>query len=199
MASNIVADTIDDTYPVAGEDNNSQGFRDNFNIIKTNFTAAKSEIETLQDDTAKTNADNVFFENTLERFVKKQETSAHINGLSGISANADLNFTGAHYFTVKAQDDITLTLTGWPTNNEYGEMFIQVYGDGASSRTITFAGTYSSGIASSMRVDASTEFAGGAAITTNTVTTRSHVVKAFTYDNGVTVFLQYVGTFTTTS
>ena len=63
MASNIVPDTIDDTYPVAGQDNNSQGFRDNFNIIKTNFTSAKSEIETLQDNTAKTNADNVFFEN----------------------------------------------------------------------------------------------------------------------------------------
>ena len=41
MASNIVPDTIDDAYPVAGQDNDSQGFRDNFNIIKTNFTYAK--------------------------------------------------------------------------------------------------------------------------------------------------------------
>ena len=199
MASNIVADTIDDTYPVAGQDNNSQGFRDNFNIIKTNFTAAKSEIETLQNNTAKTNADNVFFENTLSRYVKNQETSSHVDGLSGVSSSADLSFAGAHYFTVKAQDDITLTLTGWPTNNAYGEMFIQVYGDGVSNRTITFAGTYSSGIASTLRVDASTEFGGAAAITTNTVTTRSHVVKAFTYDNGATVFLQYLGTFSATA
>mgnify|MGYP003650863888 CR=1 FL=1 len=144
MASNIVADTIDDTYPVAGQDNNSQGFRDNFNIIKTNFTAAKSEIETLQNNTAKTNADNVFFENTLSRYVKNQETSSHVDGLSGVSSSADLSFAGAHYFT-------------------------------------------------------STEFGGGAAITTNTVTTRSHVVKAFTYDNGATVFLQYLGTFSATS
>ena len=58
MASNIVPDTIDDAYPVAGEDNDSQGFRDNFNIIKTNFTYSKSEIEDLQDNTAKTNTDN---------------------------------------------------------------------------------------------------------------------------------------------
>ena len=36
MASNIVDTTIDETYPVAGVDNDSQGFRDNFNIIKTN-------------------------------------------------------------------------------------------------------------------------------------------------------------------
>ena len=48
MASSIIASTIDDTYPVAGQDNDSQGFRDNFNIIKTNFVEAKSNIEDLQ-------------------------------------------------------------------------------------------------------------------------------------------------------
>lgn len=48
MASNIVDTTIDETYPVAGVDNDSQGFRDNFNIIKSNFVAAKAEITELQ-------------------------------------------------------------------------------------------------------------------------------------------------------
>ena len=46
MASNIDTTSIDATFPVAGQDNNSQGFRDNFNVSKNNFTAAKSEIET---------------------------------------------------------------------------------------------------------------------------------------------------------
>ena len=41
MASNIVADTIDDTYPVAGQDNDSQGFRDNFSQIQTGLETAK--------------------------------------------------------------------------------------------------------------------------------------------------------------
>ena len=39
MASNIVTGNIDGTYPKAGQDNSSQGFRDNFGAIKTNFTA----------------------------------------------------------------------------------------------------------------------------------------------------------------
>ena len=34
MASNINSDAIDKDYPVAGQDNDSQGFRDNFNTIK---------------------------------------------------------------------------------------------------------------------------------------------------------------------
>jgi hypothetical protein len=193
MASNIVPDTIDDTYPVAGQDNNSQGFRDNFNIIKTNFASAKSEIETLQNNTAKTNADNVFFENTLSRYTKLQETTTHV-GPTNVSSSTSFSFDAGHFYTVVASNDVTLTLEDWPTNNEYAEMLIQVYGDGATNRTITFAATYSAG-ASQIRVDGSTEFGGSASITTNTVTSRSHLVKAFTYDNGTNVFLQYLGTF----
>ena len=48
MASNINSNNIDGTYPIAGQDNDSQGFRDNFTNIKTNFTNAKAEIEDLQ-------------------------------------------------------------------------------------------------------------------------------------------------------
>ena len=48
MASSINPNDIDGAYPVAGQDNNSQGFRDNFTNIKTNFTAAANEITDLQ-------------------------------------------------------------------------------------------------------------------------------------------------------
>ena len=56
MASTIDDTSIDATFPVAGQDNNSQGFRDNFNTVKSNFVAAKSEITTLQTNSAKLNA-----------------------------------------------------------------------------------------------------------------------------------------------
>ena len=48
MASNINANNIDGTYPIAGVDNDSQGFRTNFTNIKNNFTYAKNEITDLQ-------------------------------------------------------------------------------------------------------------------------------------------------------
>ena len=35
MASSINPSNVDGTYPVAGQDNDSQGFRDNFTNIKT--------------------------------------------------------------------------------------------------------------------------------------------------------------------
>ena len=42
MASNIVPGNIDGEFPVAGIDNDSQGFRDNFTNTSTNFTEAKN-------------------------------------------------------------------------------------------------------------------------------------------------------------
>ena len=50
MASSINPNNIDGAYPVAGQDNNSQGFRDNFTNIKVNFQYAEDEINDLQDN-----------------------------------------------------------------------------------------------------------------------------------------------------
>lgn len=48
MTSAINPQNIDGAYPVAGQDNDSQGFRDNFTNIKNNFTYAAQEITDLQ-------------------------------------------------------------------------------------------------------------------------------------------------------
>lgn len=48
MTSSINPNNIDGAYPVAGQDNNSQGFRDNFTNTKTNFQYAADEITDLQ-------------------------------------------------------------------------------------------------------------------------------------------------------
>jgi len=48
MASQINPTNIDITYPIAGQDNDTQGFRNNFTNIKNNLSAAKDEISTLQ-------------------------------------------------------------------------------------------------------------------------------------------------------
>ena len=54
MASTINSNNIDITYPIAGQDNDTQGFRDNFRNIKNNLNTARLEITDLQDDVALT-------------------------------------------------------------------------------------------------------------------------------------------------
>ena len=48
MTSQINPNIIDGNYPVAGQDNSSQGFRDNFTNTKQNFQYAYDEISALQ-------------------------------------------------------------------------------------------------------------------------------------------------------
>jgi hypothetical protein len=48
MTSQINFNNIDGTYPIAGQDNSSQGFRDNFTNTKNNFQIAYNEITDLQ-------------------------------------------------------------------------------------------------------------------------------------------------------
>jgi hypothetical protein len=53
MASSITTTNIDATFPVAGQDNDSQGFRDNFSQIKTQLSTASTEITSLQANRSK--------------------------------------------------------------------------------------------------------------------------------------------------
>jgi len=51
MTSSITTTTInsiDNTYPKSGQNNSTQGFRDNFTRIRENFQHAKDDIEALQ-------------------------------------------------------------------------------------------------------------------------------------------------------
>jgi hypothetical protein len=200
MASNIVPDTIDDAYPVAGQDNDSQGFRDNFNIIKTNFTYAKSEIETLQSDTAKKTEDNIFFENTLSRYVTKQGSMLHEN-VSNTGDDFEISLTNAHHFTISNSANRTLTLVDWSafdaddTDGEYQEMILYLKSDTGDAWDITLASKNASGTATAdYYVDAS--FGGARVITMAADDTTIKVVKAYTYDKGVQVFFEFLGTFT---
>tara|TARA_A200000113_G_scaffold225644_1_gene247237 strand:- start:421 stop:1032 length:612 start_codon:yes stop_codon:yes gene_type:complete len=74
MASNINTTTIDDTYPVPGQDNDSQGFRDNFQNIKTALGVAKTEITNLQNSSPQLTANNNFNGNTITDAVLQDVT-----------------------------------------------------------------------------------------------------------------------------
>jgi len=91
MASLINPSNIDVTYPIAGQDNDTQGFRDNFNNIKNNLTTAKNEITDLQ---------SAFSNSYGNANVSAHLTSGNISNISvsgTISANT-LTVTGVVQF-----------------------------------------------------------------------------------------------------
>jgi len=114
MASNIVPGNIDDTYPRAGQDNSSQGFRDNFSGIKNNFTEAKTEIEALQSNKASLNASSDFTNNEVIR-AKFKNTSETVYAHGTVSSGSiTLNHNNGHYQTATITADTTFAFSNFP-------------------------------------------------------------------------------------
>ena len=115
MASNIVPGNIDGTYPKAGQDNSSQGFRDNFSETKNNFTNAKTEIEDLQTNKANLNAASDFTNNEVTR-AKFKDTSETVYPHGSVSSGSVvLNHANGHYQTLTITADTTFSFLNFPT------------------------------------------------------------------------------------
>ena len=96
MASNINPNDINGAYPVAGQDNNSQGFRDNFTNIKTNFQYAAQEITALQNNSIAINGNNNLGSNTIiSGGVFRGGTQSVVS--IGSNSNPVFNFSAGSY------------------------------------------------------------------------------------------------------
>lgn len=185
MASNIVYTTIDAEYPVAGQDNDSQGFRDNFSILKTGLQVASSEITDLQDSTAKLDEANNFNGSNLISPNIVTETREFINrGTQNVNgANIEVDFEAGYYQLFTIAETMTLTFANWPTSGKYAEMRIHLVSNGVAN-TLTFSAG-----AGVLKTDDS------ASITMPDNTDDVLTFDVWTYNAGQTVFLKSLGTF----
>jgi hypothetical protein len=126
MASNIVPGNIDGTYPRAGQDNSSQGFRDNFNSIKNNFQYAKDEIETLQTNKASVNASSNFTDNEITR-AKFKDTSETVYPHGVVSSGTvTLDHENGHYQTLTITADTTFSFLNFPPSGALGRIVLDI-------------------------------------------------------------------------
>lgn len=145
MTSLINFAAINENFPVAGQDNDTQVFRDNFDTIKTNFSAAKTEITDLQDNAARTDSDNDFLYNIVgsltlqDAYLRKKDYGAAI-----VAGTQDISFKQAMYHVVKFGANTSLSFSEFPTGavdatglGQIGKATLELYGDG-TTRTITF-------------------------------------------------------------
>ena len=131
MTSAINPNDIDGTYPVAGQDNNSQGFRDNFTNTKTNFQYAANEITDLQNKAVLKAA---LTGTTLDNDMAGSPLSnAAISDFSAVAAilgttagTVTIDYTSGHYQTVTTSGSISLAFTNFPAAGNFGIVRVQV-------------------------------------------------------------------------
>ena len=131
MASNINPNNIDTTYPIAGQDNDSQGFRDNFTNIKTNFEYAESEIDDLQAKVILKSAlsgaslDNDF-NGALVANAKTRGFRADRNALGSVSGSNAIDFNDGNVHTLTTTGSVSLTFSNFPAAGSLAEILVRI-------------------------------------------------------------------------
>lgn len=131
MASQINPNDIDGAYPVAGQDNNSQGFRDNFTNTKTNFTYAANEITDLQNNVVLkaaltgTTLDNDMGGSTISDAVIRDFACTRVS-IGTVSGSQTVNYASGHYQTLTTSGSVTLAFTNFPASGNQAFLIVRV-------------------------------------------------------------------------
>ena len=189
MASNINPNNIDTTYPIAGQDNDSQGFRDNFTNIKTNFGYAETELDDLQakgifkSALTGTTLDNDMAGALVEN-MKTQAFRATRIALGSVTGTATIDYSAGQWYTVTTSGSISLAFSNIPaaSNASWFNVRINVAN---VAHTVTLPATVgASGAAQSV--------AGIQGISSNIITfaeAGTYEFEFHTDDGGTTIYL----------
>jgi hypothetical protein len=131
MTSASNPNNLDGTYPVAGQDNNSQGFRDNFTNIKTNFQYAEDEITDLQNNAvlksalSGTTLDNDMLGSGLSNAVLNDMGYTRL-ALGTTGGSVTINYAVGTYQTMTTNASTSLAFTNFPPAGVAGEVYFQI-------------------------------------------------------------------------
>jgi hypothetical protein len=195
---------IDQDYPVAGIDNDTQGFRDNFDIIKTGLGFAGQEITVLQDTTAKINEENNFFGNVVNNvdlFVATEKSFPGIRFETGQGNGVVLFSNGNHQRIVLSaiepapgQEkilDMVLEVSWSPTTSSnldedrYAKIVVEVVSETNDEINVSWIADGGADVKYSNNWPSNFK-----------ATTNPQFVEVSTFNGGNTMFVRYLGEYT---
>jgi len=131
MSSSINPNNIDGNFPVAGQPNNTQGFRDNFTNIKTNFATAATEITDLENNgifksaLAGTTLDNNMADNLIYAAAIRDFSAVAVQ-LTATSGSITVDYSAGHYQTISTTGSISLNFTNFPPSGSAGVIRLSI-------------------------------------------------------------------------
>jgi hypothetical protein len=134
MTSQINPNNINGAYPVAGQDNNSQGFRDNFTNTSTNFQYAAQEITALQSQAilnsqlsggANLSVQNNMLNSPLSNALVSDFAYVYVS-LGTLSGSVPINYATGHYQHFTMGGDVSLAFSNWPISGQDGQVYLSI-------------------------------------------------------------------------
>jgi hypothetical protein len=190
MSSQINPNNIDGNYPVAGVPNNTQGFRDNFTNIKTNFQYAEGEIDDLQAKVVLKSAltgttlDNNMNDNLLYA-VELNDVSYTYLPIAATSGSINIDYAAAGFQQITTSGSVSLSFSNWPAAGSAGTMRVGINVTNVA-HTVTLPAAVSQGIATVAGVSPGTPGV------SNTITfgqTGNYSFEFVTIDGGTVIWI----------
>lgn len=130
MPSNVNPFNINGNYPIAGQDNDSQGFRDNFTNIRNNFAFIKAEVEDIQNKALLksaligTNLNNDLLGGPLLNVQVKNITET-VFDWGTTAGEFDLDITDGNIQKIDSFGSIKIgQILNWPGNLQFSRLYV---------------------------------------------------------------------------
>ena len=192
--------SINENFPVAGQDNDTQVFRDNADTIKTSLRSAKDELTDILTNAAFKDEDNDFELKSITRAVLLNNRVGKFDYSDPITTSPHtIEYQLGDYQILRVGDNINVDFLNFPGDPVYtgestpigmGKVTLELYSDG-SSRTVNF-------LTSGGTIIKSKDFpgytSGGTPVLTLTSATDPVIIEVFRHSTAV-IYMRYIGAF----
>ena len=196
----ISTTNLDTEFPVPGQDNDSQGFRDNFTVINDNFSAAKARLEDLETYAVRNEANTTFLPlstgGTARLVNPTLKSPLEVKyDLGEVTTSATIDFSGDEAgsyqtITLTGNTELTIDSTKVHDNGYYGKIILDIQASGG-----TYNLTWDNNL--TIKFDNENEdFWNRDTTEISTITPGStHIIELWTYQGSLTYFAKYIGSF----
>lgn len=126
-ATNYI-NSINNNYPVRGQDNDSQGFRDNFNNITNALTTINSQVDFVNNYAViTTNSKSTFYGNTIsDANLQNCSTEFYDNGVQ--SGSIIIDYSLGSYQKLELNPGVSnISVINWPVNgSQVGQLILNI-------------------------------------------------------------------------
>ena len=182
---------IDTAYPVAGQDNDSQGFRDNFSNIKQAVDDAKSAIATLEGTAPSTQSDNDFNDNVISKVILR-DSALKAPSAETLAGETNVDYTAGHYrrliCTTEKPDTNTVVIQNFAPAEALSHMMLEVRSNNTSQKFLNFSTPSGNILTDTSNLDLSSDF-------DMTDTNAKYIFEVWSPDQGANIFVYYKGKF----
>ena len=190
--------SINENFPVAGQDNDTQVFRDNSDTIKNSLRNAKDEITDILSNAAFKDEDNDFELNKIQRAVLQNNRIEKFDGGAVDASPTTIDFANGNYQIYRVGGNISMDFLNFPGDPVFssevtpigmGKVTLELYSDG-SSRSLSF--TTSGGTV--IKSNGFPGYASGSPILTLTSSTNPTFIEVWRHSAEV-IYMRYIGEF----